>query len=269
MLKQRLITAFLLIPIAIFALIYLTPPAFLFFTALFALAGAWEWAGLMGLKKRLFRFTYVMMVAVSFYVALYLNVHWLFSIAFIWWLIATILVVIYPRGNHYWGNSVIVRGLMGVLVLMPCWAAINFIRNQEEGTYIIIFLFALIWGADSVAYFVGKKWGVTKLAPHVSPGKSVEGFCGAIVCSVIIAVVSFWLCQLPVNVWPWGITLSLITVSFSVMGDLFESMLKRQVGVKDSGTLLPGHGGVLDRIDSLTAAAPIFAIGGLLIGTYL
>jgi phosphatidate cytidylyltransferase len=158
---------------------------------------------------------------------------------------------------------------MGAFVLVPCWASINYIRNQDEGPLGLLFLFVLIWGADSAAYFVGKKWGTKRLAPYVSPGKSWQGLMGALLVSTLIVLTTLWLCNVPFPIWPWAIVLSLVTVLFSIVGDLFESMIKRQAKVKDSGKLLPGHGGVLDRIDSLTAAAPIFVLGALLLGPYL
>jgi phosphatidate cytidylyltransferase len=151
---------------------------------------------------------------------------------------------------------------------VPCWVAINYIFIQHEGRLALLFLFILIWGADSAAYFVGKKWGKHKLAPQVSPGKSIEGMMGALVFTILLAIITQLLCRIPLERWHWGILLSLLTVIFSIVGDLFESMLKRNAGIKDSGNILPGHGGLLDRIDSLTAAAPVFAFGSWVIGTY-
>ncbi len=269
MLKQRILTAVILIPIILAAVYYLPPAWFCLFTAVIALAGAWEWTNLMQISKPLYRCLYLALVVVIFVDSLFIPVTFIFVSAFIWWIIASLLVMYYPRGGNIWGNSVFLRGLMGLFVLVPCWAAINFIRNQEDGLLGLLFLFVLIWGADSAAYFAGKKWGTTKLAPLVSPGKSWQGFVGALIVTVIIALVTLWLSHVPFLVWPFAILLSLITVIFSVMGDLFESMMKRQAGLKDSGKLLPGHGGMLDRIDSLTAAAPIFALGALVLGMIL
>lgn len=271
MLRQRIITALILIPITLAILFYLPPMPFAMLMSFVTLGAAWEWTNLMGLKKVSRRWLYLALVAAIFIVALFkLPVLLLFVSTFIWWLFATILIILYPRGSKWWSSSVLIRGLMGLFVLIPCWAAIIYIRiQQNDGIYALLFLFVLIWGADSAAYFVGKKWGKHKLAPHVSPGKSVEGMCGAIIFSLLIAVAVFWLCKIPLRIWPWGVALALVTVLFSIMGDLFESMLKREAGLKDSGGLLPGHGGLLDRIDSLTAAAPVFVLGALVLGTYL
>lgn len=268
MLKQRIFTACILIPIFLAIVFYSTPPAFLVLTALMTLAGSWEWAGLMGFKKWIARFSYLIMTAIAFFGALFVHVLWLFGAAFVFWLLAIVLVANYPRASNWWGKSSAIRGLMGLLVLVPCWAAINFIRNQDGGVYVLFFVFVLIWSADTAAYFVGRKWGKTKLAPRVSPGKSIQGVGAAMLSALIVAGLGLWIGSVSFEIWPWGMMLSLITVLFSILGDLFESMLKRQAGVKDSSQLLPGHGGVLDRIDSLTAAAPVFALGGLLIGTY-
>lgn len=268
MLKYRIITAIILIPLVLAALFYLPPIPFGLLTALITVGAAWEWTNLMGLTTIKWRIVYLVFVAMMLLDALFLSIQLLLTIAFIWWLCATILVVFYPRLSAWWGNGKLLRAIMGILVLVPCWRAVNYIRNQDDGVYALLLLFILIWGADSVAYFVGRKWGTTKLAPLVSPGKSVQGLIGALISSIVIALIALWLSSTPSFIWPFGILLSLITVIFSVIGDLFESMLKRQVGVKDSGKLLPGHGGLLDRIDSLTAAAPIYAFGALLLGMW-
>jgi phosphatidate cytidylyltransferase len=265
MLKQRIITATILIAFTLIVLFYFPPIPFLVLTALITLGGAWEWTNLMGLTRLLPRFLYLASNVILFFIALYVPVPLILLIAFAWWLLAAFIVLMYPRATIIW-HSVSMRGVIGWLVLMPCWAALNFMHAQENGVGLLLFLFVLIWGADSAAYFVGNKWGKTKLAPAVSPGKSVEGVGGAVLFSVIFTLLVFSIAQVPTSEWLWGFVLSLVTVLFSILGDLFESVMKRHVGLKDSGKLLPGHGGLLDRIDSLTAAAPMFALGAFLIG---
>ena len=125
----------------------------------------------------------------------------------------------------------------------------------------VVFLFMLVWIADSGAYFAGRRWGRTKLASHVSPGKTREGVYGALTAALGFAVIGALVLGLGVTQWPLFILICMVTVIFSIIGDLFESMLKRQRGIKDSGSLLPGHGGILDRVDSMTAAAPVFVLG--------
>lgn len=269
MLKQRILTASILIPIVLLILFYLPPIAFCFLITLISLAATWEWTNLMQIKKPISRIAYLLLVLVTFFTALFIPVSTIFLIALVWWLFAFVLILFYPRLSNGWGNSQFCRALMGILVMLPCWTALNYIRNQKSGVYAILFLFVLIWGADSAAYFAGKVWGKTKLAPQVSPGKSWQGFIAALIFAILLALFVQWLSNVPTNLWIWGLLVSLVTTIFSVIGDLFESMLKRKVGLKDSGNLLPGHGGVLDRIDSLTAAAPIFALSTIFIGLYL
>lgn len=275
MLMQRILTAIVLIPLTLIFLFYASPPVFLIVTLLISLAGAWEWTNFMGIKKILGKIFYLLITAlVCYWLSFnlynnFISIELFFSGVFVWWLFATLLIVIYPKGSGWWGKSIVVRGMMGLLVLAPCWIALNAIWNQRDGTYMLLFLFLLIWGADSAAYFAGKKWGKDKLAPMVSPGKSRQGLYGALAFSVLIVFIALIMSHTPWIIWPWAMALSLMTVIFSVIGDLFESMMKREVGLKDSGKLLPGHGGLLDRIDSLTAAAPVFIFGGLLLGKFL
>ncbi len=260
MLKHRIITALILIPIFVALVLFLPPIGFCFLTGIIVLWGAWEWSFFMGVKNTLFSFFYPLIMLVLLVVSLELPVIYVLYGALVWWLVALILVIAYPRASSIWGKSVLLRGLMGMFVLIPCWLALNFIRN-EYSIYSILFLFVLIWGADIGAYFVGKKWGKNKLVPLVSPGKTWQGVIGALIVTIIIALGASAISNLTYSVWPIAILLAISTVLFSILGDLFESMLKRNVGLKDSGRLLPGHGGVLDRIDSLTAAAPIFVLG--------
>lgn len=269
MLKQRIITACILIPIVVALLFYLPLPLFFLLSTLIMLAGAWEWSQLVGIKRTSCRFLYLILMMLVFFNSLYVPFHIILVVGGVWWVIALILMTLYPRLTGYWAKGYVWRGLMGIFVLLPCWVALNFIRNQQDGIYALLFLFVLIWGADSAAYFSGKKWGRHPLAFQISPGKTVEGVMGALIFTLVIALLALWLCNIPSASWLWSILLSLVTVIFSIVGDLFESAMKRQIGLKDSGKLLPGHGGLLDRIDSLTSAAPIFALGGLILGKYL
>lgn len=268
MLKQRIITALILIPLFLAVLFYAPPREFLLFTGLVTLAAAWEWSRLAGIKRKAGRLLYLLLIFILGFNAIFVPIHYILIVGGIWWLLAFALILLYPRLSRRWSRGVIWRSLMGIFVLIPCWVAINYIRNQEDGIYALLFLFVLIWGADSAAYFVGKKWGRVPLARQVSPGKTVQGAIGAFTFTFIITVITLWLCHTPYVIWPWGVVLSMLTVVFSIVGDLFESALKRQAGVKDSGNLLPGHGGVMDRIDSLTAAAPVFALGAWFLGLY-
>ena len=268
MLLYRIITAAFLIPITLLLLFFLPPIEFGLLTIIIILFAAWEWSYLMGIKTNAMRLSYLMLVLFMVCGSFFIPIPAILVFSFLWWLFASLLIIFYPHGSTWWNHSIIWRGLVGFCVLVPCLIAINFIRNQVDGIYALLFLFILVWGADSAAYFVGRKWGRTKLAPRVSPKKSVEGVVGAILYTILAVLLIAYIAKISSRFWFFGIFLSLITILFSVVGDLFESMIKRQAHVKDSGKVLPGHGGLLDRIDSLTAAAPIFALGALLLGMY-
>ncbi|MBV8803225.1 MAG: phosphatidate cytidylyltransferase [Gammaproteobacteria bacterium] len=262
MLKQRIMTAVILIPLFIYLLFNLPPTGFSVLTGLVVFWAATEWSLLMGIKKTIHRLFFPFFIMVCLFILYFFPFSFYFLYAALgWWIIATILVIYYPKVSFFWAKSIFLRGLMGLFVLIPCWLALNFMRYAANGIYVLLYLFIIIWGADIGAYFVGRKWGKNKIAPHVSPGKSWEGLLGALLATLIIALPILFFYQLPYATIPVILMISIITVLFSVIGDLFESMLKRNVGLKDSGTLLPGHGGILDRIDSLCAAAPIFVLG--------
>jgi len=160
--------------------------------------------------------------------------------------------------------------LSGFFVLVPAWIAPLALRELPQGLlpdgrWLTLYLLMIVWVADSGAYFAGHRWGKTKLAPHVSPGKTWEGVAGGLAAVLLLALLA------GVFGWRFGaselviwVILSLVTAFVSVFGDLFESRAKRAAGVKDSGSILPGHGGVLDRIDAFTAAAPVFMLAWLL-----
>ncbi len=258
MLKQRILTAIILIPCFLLLLFFLPPTGFLLLTALMVVAASSEWSRLMGLSTRKARLVYVILTVLLGAIVLFLPAMTVIGIGAVWWLVAVVLLFLYPRpASPLWQ-----KGLIGWLVLLPCWVAVNYIRNQPEGLPALLFLLVLIWGADSAAYFVGKAWGKHKLAPKISPGKSIEGAIGALVFGLIWCAIVLYFFHINVepSVWIGSILLTLLTVVFSIIGDLFESMMKRAVNIKDSGSILPGHGGVLDRIDSLTAAAPVFVL---------
>lgn len=259
-LRARVLTASILIPIFLFLLFYLPPMPFKLLTAGLTLMGAWEWTKFMQLKKLIWRFVYLGLMTYVMISMLFVFEPVIFFLSAISWLLIIALIIRYPHTSAL-SKKMIWLGAMGLIVLIPCWSAINFIRIQNHGIYLLLALFVLIWGADSVAYFVGKKWGRTKLLPAVSPGKSVQGCMGALIFAIFWGLIASQISQLQ-GYFSLAMTIfAVLTVIFSITGDLFESMLKRQVGLKDSGNILPGHGGVLDRIDSLTAAAPIFALG--------
>jgi phosphatidate cytidylyltransferase len=178
-----------------------------------------------------------------------------------------VLVLFYlPRAqistDRATGLQRLLRGLAGVLVTLPAWAALVLLHGRPaDGPYVILYLLVLVWLADSGAFFAGRRWGRRKLAPVISPGKTREGVYGAmVVCTIYAVAVGLYHGDTSRQVTGL-VMVSLLTVMFSIVGDLLESLMKRQAGIKDSSNLIPGHGGVLDRIDSLTAAAPVFFLG--------
>lgn len=276
MLKQRVITALILAAVFFAAVFYLPVPLFSAFTAVIVLIAAWEWANMAGFARRWQRLVYLVFTALIMgAIALHLELSFgagmnadsghyrdLLVIGCGWWALALLLVQGYPSSAILWGAPV-VRALMGFLVLIPTWIAFTYVRTHENGTWMVLLIVAVVACADIGGYFAGRRWGKRKLKPAVSPGKTWEGFVGGVVANILLSLV-LWL-VVGGNYW---VILAIIlpTSLVSVLGDLLESMVKRHRGIKDSGTLLPGHGGVLDRVDSLTAAAPVFALALLASG---
>ena len=267
MLKQRVITALILLPIALGGFFLLDGGVFALFIAAVVCLGAWEWARLAGFASQALRVSYAGAVAALLY-ALYLLPQlapWLLGGAVLWWLLATGLVMTYPQSSRYWGGLP-GKLLIGLLILLPAWQGLVLLKQWPQANALIIAVMVLVWGADVGAYFSGKAFGKRKLAPRVSPGKSWEGFFGGLALSLLltlaVAVQQGW----SVAAVLLGLAGAALVVAASVIGDLTESMFKRQSGIKDSSNLLPGHGGVLDRIDSLTAAIPLFAVLLWLVG---
>ncbi len=267
MLQKRIFTALILIPLCVVLILALPLKHFAIVTGGIVFWAAMEWSNLLGLKSLLPKILYALIVTLLLPLTLYLYQHGestfilflrvFYWTVFFWWLFAALLVISYPKFSNYWGKGVLIRGLMGIMVLVPCWLSLVLLHYVTP--YLVLSLFVLIWGADTGAYFAGKKWGKNKLLPQVSPGKTWQGLLGAVLTPIIIVVIFVIALRIPMMVFPY-ISFIVMIVLFSVLGDLFESMLKRQAGIKDSGKLLPGHGGILDRIDSLTAAAPIVTL---------
>jgi len=155
----------------------------------------------------------------------------------------------------------------GTLAIVPAWAALGLIHAQPpHGNRWLLLAFLMVWAADTGAYFVGRRFGRRKLSPRISPNKTVEGLLGGLGAGLVVALVGAPLAGATVAQLPAVALVAVCAVGFSVIGDLFESLLKRHVGVKDSGHLMPGHGGMLDRIDGVIAAMPVFALGKAWLG---
>jgi len=279
LLKQRIITALILAPLMIGGIFFLPIEQFAYFIGAIVTVAAWEWANLSGYSSPVIRIAYAAIIAASTFVAAYFidsNAEISFVILTVgaaWWLIACFLVVQYPKKVALW-QAKSVRAVLGFLVLIPMWVGFMTLKSQEHSALIIVYVMLLIWGADTGAYFAGKTWGKAKLAPNVSPGKSWAGFWGGLSTTGLIAVifslcVNKWLGAMSIDDFVLLAIITFITAIISVMGDLVESMMKRHRGIKDSSQLLPGHGGVLDRIDSMAAAVPVFAFLIVLLGWQL
>jgi len=260
-LRQRVITGVVVAPIALACVFLLPHVGFSLFVAVVLTVAAWEWANLAGLSG-ISRFIYAGVIAAVMAGAFFVPPLVLLLVSMVWWALALLLIVTYPRLDELWGHMAVIL-LIGVIVLVSGFAALVDIKRLPDSSYLICLLFFLIWGADIGAYFSGKAWGKSKLAPRVSPGKSWVGFYGGLVTSVLIAVLmSLYFGSPPLNSME-GLIFLLACAGIaiiSVVGDLSISMFKRHRDIKDSSGLLPGHGGFLDRIDSLLAASPAFAL---------
>jgi len=277
MLRQRVITGLLLVFAFLATLVFapLSVQAVLF--ALVATAGAWEWANLVGLRSVAVRLLYMSVVPAACFLLwseggvttgqpVAASQPWLAASVLLW---SAMLVGLkyYPGGVWLWGQPWI-RGLMGWLMLSATWFAVVFCLRFDHGPTVLFLMILTIATADIGAYFVGRRFGQHALAQAISPGKTWEGFWGGIVCVVGLTLLVWQKMQLYNLHLGLGslLVLGLATAGASVVGDLTLSLLKREVGIKDSGSLLPGHGGVLDRLDSICGAAPVYALGLLLVG---
>ncbi|WP_145533893.1 phosphatidate cytidylyltransferase [Yersinia thracica] len=281
MLKYRLITALILIPVVIGALFLLPPVGFAIVTLVVSMLAAWEWGQLAGLASRSQRIWLAILcgfLLISMLLSLPAYQHsahlpqvsvplWL---SMGWWITALLLVLTYPRSAVFWRDSRLLRIVFGILTIVPFfWGMValrqyGYEQNHNIGAWWLLYVMLLVWGADSGAYMFGKLFGKHKLAPKVSPGKTWEGLIGGLLTSALIS----WLFgrYAPLDIIPEKLLIcSVVAALASVLGDLTESMFKREAGIKDSGHLIPGHGGILDRIDSLTAAVPVFACLMLLV----
>lgn len=257
MLRARVLTALLLLGLTLAAIYLLPQRAFALLLGAVVLACGWEWSRLAGLESSVARGGAVAVLALAMLLietqpAQARFVLWLASG---FWVFAVLLVVRFPRDARWLSGGAV--ALMGLPVLVGAWLGLCAIRGAEHGGHWLLWLFCLVWGADIGAYFAGRRFGRRKLAPAVSPGKTWEGVLGGVLLSLGLTLSALALSGQWTPIW---IPVVLALIALSVFGDLFESVLKRQRGVKDSGSLLPGHGGLLDRVDALLPVLPVFAL---------
>jgi phosphatidate cytidylyltransferase len=279
MLKQRILTALILAPLALFAILFLPLFSFEIAIAMVMALGAWEWANMSGYNSLPAKSFYTALITACCLLLMYLlpvEMIWyqgqlnglyrgILSVAALWWFVSLLMIIAYPKFSTVWRTNKVIRGLFGVLTLIPTWVAVISLRTSLYevdpfyGASLIFYVLGIVWAADIGAFFIGVKFGRHKLRPLVSPGKTFEGLMGGVgAATAIIAFAAFHYQVDPTRIW-LHILIGGLTVGVSALGDLNESMFKRCAGIKDSGNLLPGHGGILDRIDSLTAAFPVFA----------
>jgi phosphatidate cytidylyltransferase len=266
MLWQRVVTSFVLLALILGAVFTLPASLFYLFILLVMGIAAWEWSSLAGISNTVYRALYVSVLLAAMLVSTHkaVPINMFFGVAVVCWLIALVFIYAYPSAQTLWSKKPALL-IAGLPLFVPSWLAFFVLRNQSNHEFHILFLFFLVAAADTGAYFAGRTFGKHKLAVRVSPNKTWEGFVGGVLaCTFLVAVTAFIFSEhLPeMNSLRWFklIIAGLVIAVFSVVGDLFESMVKRNRDVKDSGMILPGHGGILDRIDGLTAAAPVYVM---------
>lgn len=264
---KRIQTALVLVVIVLTCMFATTSPYLMqVLMVIAATIAGYEWYKLMpkteAYKKNpsdMIAYIYSALMCVITIIALYYyDVSLLFwAASILTWCFSLYWVKNFPAYDGWYNKAL---SLIGAILIAAAVTAIFSVWQLSP--WWLMYLFALVWIADSGAYFVGRKLGKRKMAPKVSPNKSIEGLFGGLACTaVLIIFVQSYFLNLTITQHFLFLLLSMLTVLASVQGDLFESMIKRRAKVKDSGNILPGHGGVLDRIDSLLAAAPVFATG--------
>jgi phosphatidate cytidylyltransferase len=257
-LLQRVVTAVVLLAVLLIVFFRLPPPAAAILIGLLVFVAAWEWSGFLQLESASMRLVYAglifaLMAGVARFVPAPLPLVPLLWLGLAWWGVAFAWVLRYPTPIRR-----DVGAVCGVLVLLPAWAGLlALLRAGDGGPVYVLLVLSIVWAADVGAYFSGRFFGRTKLAPAVSPGKTWEGVIGGLAAAGVAAAIGAAWLNLPVTFLVFA---GLSVAAISVVGDLTVSMFKRHAGLKDSGSLFPGHGGVLDRVDSITAAVPLFAL---------
>jgi phosphatidate cytidylyltransferase len=270
--KQRIVTTLVLTPLVIAAVLLPPTPYVAAIAAAVFLLGLWEWSRMVGIASRPWRALYVMVNIALMTALLWGHGLPLFGpvcvIGVIWWLIAVLWLLFwnFARDDNWWTRAV--KLAAGTLATVPAWCALVLLHYGNSGENLVdvkgprwaLLALVIVWVADSCAYVVGVRFGKRKLIPHISPGKTWMGLWGGIAGGVAISLIGAPLVGVRTDQMTAMAELALLTVVASVVGDLFESLMKRHSGMKDSGTLIPGHGGMLDRLDSLLAALPVLWI---------
>lgn len=272
MLKTRVLTALVLAPLAFLLVFGASTYWFGIVFAALMLIGSWEFKRLGAMERGVFGWLLVIIQA-TVLALLFMNADAMLrhsnaflTAACLVWLVMLVRLVIFRPGLAPDFQYRIVTFASALASVSFCWIALYVLRAQENGSWWILVLFLIIWSADTGAYFVGKSMGKAKLAQRISPSKTREGLYGGLLTAVIVSTATVYLVPAIHMDWQKLVPLTLVTALVSVCGDLFISLHKRTTGLKDSGALFPGHGGVLDRFDSLLSGAPFFVLGITLMG---
>ncbi len=254
MLRTRIVTA--VIALLILGVVLFVIPARLAeaVIAVVVLAGAWEWSAFLGVSANAARAAFVVAIAMAIgllYSALPQHSTLVLQVAFAWWFCAFLWILFFPTPIPS-----VIRWAAGGLVLVPMFVAL--VQLYRIGPEVLLFALLIVWAADAGAFFAGKQFGRVKLAPSISPGKTWEGVFGGLLVVALLAVGAAYWTDVRLGVL---LPFCLAVAVLSIVGDLTVSMFKRTAGVKDSGKLFPGHGGILDRVDSIASSAPLFALG--------
>ena len=272
MLIQRILTAIVLIPLVIIALFFAPLSIFSYLIIAVCALATWEWSHFLGMvektQKAIFMVLIISLLALLYLIPIDLSLKgklytYIICLSIVWWLIALLLVISYPQSAKYWSKSILIKLLFALFTLIPFYISmlelrsINYDIDRYTGAVWLLYVFVLVWATDTGAYFAGRAIGKHKLAVKVSPGKTIEGFIGGVSLAILVCLLVYLTGYFAISFINF-LSSSLLAILVSVLGDLTESMFKREAGIKDSGNLIPGHGGILDRIDSLTAAVPVF-----------
>ncbi len=269
--KQRILTAVLVVPFAVAMILYMPTLGFMAIISALCVLAWWEWTRLSGIRSRAWRGALVGGGTIAL-VALW-NCPWqwlwwsVIGAGCVWWLVVFLWLRNFSFAASPTREHAAIKLVAGALTVLPAWAAMMKLHLAQQAPHgWALYALVLIWVADTFAYLAGSRWGRTKLAPQISPGKTIEGVYGALIGSTLVAAIGGWWLGVQ-DAWLLPLMLlGLVSVVFSIAGDLFESLMKRHASVKDSGALFPGHGGVCDRLDGVFAALPIFALGKYLLG---
>ena len=282
MLKQRIITAIILALIFITATVFLSSFSYSLFVTIVVLAASWEWCAFIGLAKQVAKVSYLatlgsMIIALYFFLgivpeSLVINSYRagiILGLGILFWVLTFFMLKDYPSNSDRWNNKSKIA-LMGLMALIPTWVGIVQIKYLNPQGFLLLGMVVMVAAADIGAYFIGKRIGKNRLAPSLSPNKTWEGVLGGFAACLLVGILLIWLLHSYLitlsNVQILILVLlSLVVTLFDVIGDLLESMLKRNRDLKDSGKILPGHGGILDRVDGLLAVTPIFVLTFLII----